>query len=167
MKNEIDFFHRLMDVAITIVNLQNRKLFHLPFKISCWSSLVLWNPSSWPVKIQPRKHTIFAHRTVRHLRGESLVCIKKSLELAAKYVTGHWFWKLRIEPVGNTYIHIIFRSRLSSKWRIPCDGRISHLHPVFNLFVHPFIHSSFYPRLHVLRGYVPSIYTIFALTYLF
>ena len=76
------------------------------------------------------------------IRGESLVCIKKSLQLAAKYVhvysviknafiqsvqrmhdlQGHWFWKKRIEPLGNTYIHIIFRSRLSSKWRIRAMG---------------------------------------------
>ena len=54
--------------------------------------------------------------------GENLVFIKKSLELAATYVTqcmhhlqGHWFWKEMIEPLGNTPIHIIFRSRLSSK----------------------------------------------------
>ena len=64
--------------------------------------------------------------------GESLVFIKKSLKLAAKYVTqrmhhlqGHWFWKEMIEPLGdNTPIHIIFRSRLSPKMANPCDGRI-------------------------------------------
>ena len=92
-------------------------------------------------------HPVLAirHRTVRS---------RKSLELAAKYVTvlyrmpssqsaqrmhhlqGHWFWKERIEPLGNTSIHMIFRSRLSSKWRTCamdepvqwanlCNGRIA------------------------------------------
>ena len=63
--------------------------------------------------------------------GENLVFNKKSLELAAKYVTrcmhhlqGHWFWKEIIEPLSNTPIHIIFRSRLSLKIANPCNGRI-------------------------------------------
>ena len=60
------------------------------------------------------------------------VCNLKHLELAAKYVTqrihhlqGHWFWKEIIEPLGNTPIHIIFRSRLSSKWRIHAMGELA------------------------------------------
>ena len=34
------------------------------------------------------------------------------------YLQGHRFWKERIEPLGNTSIHIITRSWLSPKWQI-------------------------------------------------
>ena len=42
------------------------------------------------------------------------------------HLQGHWLWKERIEPLGNTSIHMIFRSRLSSKWRILAMGEYTH-----------------------------------------
>ena len=66
--------------------------------------------------------------------GESLVCISRKASIwrpnmlqcyrmhssqsvqRMQHLQDHWFWKERIEPLGITSIHIIFRSRLSSKW---------------------------------------------------
>ena len=40
------------------------------------------------------------------------------------HLQGHWIWNERIEPLGNTSIHIIFRTRLSLKWRILVMGEL-------------------------------------------
>ena len=74
--------------------------------------------------------------------GRASFASRTSLELTAKYMyvtvlyimhssqsvqrmhhfQGHWFWKERIEPLDNASIHILVRSRLSSKWRIRAMG---------------------------------------------
>ena len=41
------------------------------------------------------------------------------------HLQGHWFWKERIETLGNTSIQIMFRLRLSSKWRIRAMGELT------------------------------------------
>ena len=64
------------------------------------------------------------------------------------HLQGHWFWKERIEPLGNAPIHIIFRSRFSSKWCIRakteyCTGGGVKMWGVFllNYWYHIFIIS--------------------------
>ena len=43
------------------------------------------------------------------------------------HLQDHWIWKERIKPLGYTSIHIITRSRLSSKWRTVQKTELSHI----------------------------------------
>ena len=120
----------LMDKEVSLCvsfNLEN-KIWQMPVSTTILSTHVIFVTHA-------QRTVAVMGLVIRSLHGPPFAG-SKSLELATKYVTvlynihsqlckadmhhlqGHRFWKERIETLGNTSIHIIFRSRFSSKWRI-------------------------------------------------